>query len=336
MISSIRLRDFQAHSDLTVEFDGLVTTIVGPSDCGKSSVIRALRWACLNVGVSSLIRDGAKKAEVSVVVDDAVVKRGKSSSDNIYVLDDEEFRAFRTEVPQSIEQVLNIDEISFQNQHDPVYWFSSTSGDVSRQLNAVVDLEIVDRTLAAATSEYNKAKNVVQMAEDRLAEAKQEKLSLLWVTKADEDFVLVESLESSVKDLKTNEFALSDAILRAATTKADAKRLRQIHTDGMKVVAVAQVAGRLQSSADVLSRRIDDVKRAAAEMHRRPPSFDAIDAAYEDHKLAAKSLSDLQSTLSVCRSNKSTMVNDRWAATKIAYTLRERMDGVCPICGKAL
>jgi len=336
VISSIRLRDFQAHSDLTVEFDGLVTTIVGPSDCGKSSVIRALRWACLNVGVSSLIRDGAKKAEVSVVVDDAVVKRGKSSSDNIYVLDDEEFRAFRTEVPQSIEQILNIDEISFQNQHDPVYWFSSTSGDVSRQLNAVVDLEIVDRALAAATSEYNKAKNVVQMAEDRLAEAKQEKLSLLWVTKADEGFVLVESLESSVKDLKTNEFALSDAILRAAHTGADAKRLRQIHTDGIKVVAVAQVAGRLQSSADVLSRRIDDVKRAAAEMYRRPPSFGAIDAAYEDHKLAVKRLTNLQSTLSVCRSNKDTMVNDRQAAAEIADTLRERMDGVCPICGKAL
>lgn len=39
----LRIQNFQAHKDTTIEFDR-ITTIVGPSDTGKSAVLRAFKW----------------------------------------------------------------------------------------------------------------------------------------------------------------------------------------------------------------------------------------------------------------------------------------------------
>jgi AAA15 family ATPase/GTPase len=40
-MKKLRIKNFQIHKDLEIEF-GPITTIVGPSDIGKSAVLRAL------------------------------------------------------------------------------------------------------------------------------------------------------------------------------------------------------------------------------------------------------------------------------------------------------
>lgn len=56
----LRIQNFQAHKDTTIEFDR-IATIVGPSDIGKSAVLRALKWVAKNEpkGIS-FVRDGDK------------------------------------------------------------------------------------------------------------------------------------------------------------------------------------------------------------------------------------------------------------------------------------
>lgn len=41
MIRRIVLRNFQNHRRLRIDLDPRVTTVVGPSDAGKSAVVRA-------------------------------------------------------------------------------------------------------------------------------------------------------------------------------------------------------------------------------------------------------------------------------------------------------
>lgn len=56
----LRIQNFQAHKDTTIEFD-CITTIVGPSDIGKSAVLRALKWVAKNEPKgTSFVRDGDK------------------------------------------------------------------------------------------------------------------------------------------------------------------------------------------------------------------------------------------------------------------------------------
>ena len=47
-IKTVKIHDFQSHEDSFMEFEKGLNIIVGPSDSGKSAVIRAIKWALFN------------------------------------------------------------------------------------------------------------------------------------------------------------------------------------------------------------------------------------------------------------------------------------------------
>jgi exonuclease SbcC len=47
-IKKLSLRNFQSHRETDLEFSPGLNIIVGPSDQGKSAIIRALRWLFYN------------------------------------------------------------------------------------------------------------------------------------------------------------------------------------------------------------------------------------------------------------------------------------------------
>ena len=109
MIKKLLIRNFQIHSKLKIEFDPRITTIIGSSDVGKSSVIRAIKWVCKNNPQGqAFIKDGTKGTSVKLFVDDKSITRKRTKSENTYFLDKNEFKAFGPNVPDTISKVLNI------------------------------------------------------------------------------------------------------------------------------------------------------------------------------------------------------------------------------------
>src|SRR4051812_38242007 len=98
---SLVLKNFQKHKLLKIQFSPHITTIKGRTDRGKSSILRALKWLCLNNLIGNeFIRTGSSKAKVGLSVKDHRIVREKGAS-NLYVLDGKEFRAFGSKVPDS-------------------------------------------------------------------------------------------------------------------------------------------------------------------------------------------------------------------------------------------
>ena len=139
----IELKNFQCHKSLVLDLEPGVNVLVGPSDSGKSSVYRALYWVAFNrPGGSAFLRHGAK--EVSVKVDEIERKKGKA---NTYSLNGKVQKAVGAKVPENVSEALNLAPINFQSQHDSPFLLSETAGEVGRELNRMVDLEVIDRTL---------------------------------------------------------------------------------------------------------------------------------------------------------------------------------------------
>lgn len=87
MLESIRLKNFQKHRAIEIEFDPLVTCITGQSGAGKSSILRAIRWICINrPSGDSFIRHGKKGTVGELTVDGVKVIRKKGSGKNEYLL----------------------------------------------------------------------------------------------------------------------------------------------------------------------------------------------------------------------------------------------------------
>jgi DNA repair ATPase RecN len=280
MIEQIRIKNFQAHEDLTIEMDRVVT-LTGPSDVGKSSAIRALRWAALNVPVSSLIRDGAKQASVELIVDGRKIVRSRGS-ENVYQLDGQEYKAFRTDVPDAIAKLLNMTEVNFQGQHDPIYWFSSTAGDVSRQLNAVVDLSIIDATLAETVRMFNKAKTVVQIAEETLSRSVAERDGLAWVADADADLKKVEESEAEMEHIRGRKIDLDLLVGLAKRNGMDARELKSLADDSASLLAAMGRAGKASKQASDLKQLVADVSKARDEKSVEIPDLSRLAGLADD------------------------------------------------------
>ena len=70
MIDRVQILNFQRHGELKIVFDEQITTIVGPSDTGKSSVLRAIRWVAFNRPLGDgFIRFGENECVVRLWVD---------------------------------------------------------------------------------------------------------------------------------------------------------------------------------------------------------------------------------------------------------------------------
>ena len=119
MINSIDIENFQSHKKTSLTLDPGVNIIVGPSDCGKTVVFRALNWLINNrPGGNEFESWGGGAPLVNIKVDDHAITRTRKKSTNIYALDKEEFKAFGTSVPDPIQKVLNLTNINGKWTHE--------------------------------------------------------------------------------------------------------------------------------------------------------------------------------------------------------------------------
>ena len=125
MLDTLTIKNFQAHSNTVLEFEK-ITTITGPSDRGKSAVIRSLGWCMLNnLAGSAFIRDGETDVSVTLEFDEKhTIERAKGKSSNSYALDGNEFASFGNKVPDPIGGAHNLNPVSVQAQFDAPFWLS--------------------------------------------------------------------------------------------------------------------------------------------------------------------------------------------------------------------
>jgi len=155
MIKTLHLRNFLSHKDSLLEFSPGVNVLIGPSDSGKTSLIRALRWIADNRPSGDEFRShwaGREPTKVSVELDSGEVITRIKGTDNFYELDGQVFRAFGTDVPPPISDALQLSPINIQYQLDAPFLLGDSAGGVARYLNQIVNLEDIDKSLANIAS----------------------------------------------------------------------------------------------------------------------------------------------------------------------------------------
>jgi len=231
MFEYLSLRNFQNHKSIKIEFDSHVTTILGQTDEGKSALIRSLAWLCFNDSPSkgdNFINWNATKCKAKLIVDGNKIIREKGDGANKYSLDGKEFTAFGANVPDDISGLLNLGEENFQFQHDPHFWFSKTPGQVSKELNRIVDLEAIDTSLSNVASMLRKAKSTVEVSEERLQEATKQKEDLEWIVEAAEEWKELEDRQDRIDRNRSLHNARREIFLEVADLTEKQKVLSEI------------------------------------------------------------------------------------------------------------
>lgn len=122
-LKTVILENFQSHKYTSIDFNRGLNVILGPSDSGKSAIIRGIKWALYNEPSGDyFIREGEREASVTLIFsDNSKVQRLRSKSKNSYILykkNGEEVRldGFGISVPEEIIEEIGIKKIRLDSE----------------------------------------------------------------------------------------------------------------------------------------------------------------------------------------------------------------------------
>jgi exonuclease SbcC len=225
MLKKLTIRNFGTHAKLDIDLER-ITCFVGESYSGKSTIIRALRWVILNKPTSTrVIKWGCKQATVTLYTDRGAIRRIRSASKNLYMLKRgkkvEKFVAFGNDVPGPIKSLLNISEDQFQFQHSQPFWFCETAGQVSKQLNQIISLDLIDRFFKHLSQQKSETAGTISMSEYRLDRFRKEDIELSYVPEIEREYKKLVQLEKKAEALLQD---VQD--IQTTITKLNALKLR--------------------------------------------------------------------------------------------------------------
>ena len=163
-IEKIILVNFQSHVYSELSLSKGVNVIVGPSDSGKTAIMRALRWNMFNdpSGVD-FVREGESEVSVTIRFQNKVeVERKRTRSKNQYILrqpDEEEliFEGFGKNVPTEIEEAIGIKKVmlddkkslplNFSDQLDGPFLLQETDAYKAQAIGRMVGVDLLDETM---------------------------------------------------------------------------------------------------------------------------------------------------------------------------------------------
>lgn len=300
MIKSFSLKHFQSHRSSLITLDRGVNVIIGKSDSGKSSIVRAIRAVVDNrPSGDEFVSNWGGRMELVLETDDAIVSRIRDTSYNAYLLGDQEFVAFKTDVPEEIRKALNIGEINLQRQFaGPFLLAEETSpGEVAKHFNKVAKLDKIDSGVKNINSWILQINQNIK-AYDMNIESSEKKL---------EDYAHLEKFETEVEVLELEE-------------KAHLTLIRN-H----------------RSLLDLLDG-LDDVGREIAEASEIMKDEDLVnntlDLIYKRDALEDGAITDLSGTLQELSAVIDSIGDEKQSLQTLEERFEKEFPESCPLCGK--
>ncbi len=171
MIKTLQIRNFQSHKETDVVFDKGVNVIVGSSDTGKTAIIRALRWAMWNKPSGDSFRSHwGGDTLVTVEFDNGVVSRKKTNTSNEYEVNGTKLTGFGTDVPETVQQVLNISDINLQQQLDRPFLLTETPGNVAKHFNKIAKINKINESLSLLKTKMNTINADIRAIQNNITE----------------------------------------------------------------------------------------------------------------------------------------------------------------------
>lgn len=329
MIRAIKIRNFQRHRARKIVFSKGITTIQGRTDIGKSAIIRAIRWAALNdFKGAGFLRRGAKDAIVKLRVDGHTVTRRKGKGGNIYKLDRRTFRAFNNKVPEDIKKLLRLDPLNFQRQFDRHFWIGDNAAQVSRELNKVIDLSIIDLSLTNISKAVRASQARRDVCEERIAELNQDLSDLEVQRERIEAYSRIQEAHEELTTVKEAADRLDELL-----TSARANQSRSLVEEADEGEAVVSAFGdflRSQTRIERLAALIAELEHHCEKVE--PPDIGPIEEAFDEWMKGQYVVAGLTDAIDDLYQEQ---INFR-AIEKEAQQLEKKLSrspiGLCPTC----
>ena len=258
-LEKIILKNFQSHNYTELDLSRGVNVIVGPSDSGKTAIMRAIRWNLFNEpsGVD-FVREGESEVSVTVRFQDGIeITRLRGKSKNQYILrqpeeDEVIFEGFGTHVPQEIRETTGIYKVmlddkkslplNFSDQLEGPFLLQETDAYKAQAIGRMVGVDVLDETMRNTLRDKKQLSTQKDLVVSEIEETEK---SLEAFQSLDEKLERRDKLTSHLEKLK-------DLEKRSDEAKRYLDELRHINTERSKVMGVLDDYAHLDEIKDRL------------------------------------------------------------------------------------
>lgn len=226
-IKKVILENFQSHKYSIIELNEELNVIVGPSDTGKSAIIRGIKWVLYNEPAGDyFIREGEREASVTIEFSDNIkIKRYRSKSKNSYYLykrDGEEliYEGFGTNVPREIIDEIGIEKIHLDSdestsinlgeQLDGAFLLSEKSGVRASAIGRLVGVNVIDDALRESLRDNRNISTTRKNLDDLITKLEEELKQYDYLSEVNNRINKIDSIKEVIKTKteKNNTLAL--------------------------------------------------------------------------------------------------------------------------------
>lgn len=179
MITGVKITGFQSHTNSYFNLGPGLNVITGPSDSGKTAIIRAVKWVAFNepAGEAFLNQSvGEAKVEIELANGITIIKRRKSKK-TTYTLSTIPEPFEKSEVPYEVKQALGIVKqtfgdfetaLNFAFQLEAPFLISETASAGAKILGKLAGTEAVDLAIKDVSKDTYAARQEKTAAEKEI------------------------------------------------------------------------------------------------------------------------------------------------------------------------
>lgn len=345
MIKSIEIENVQSHKKSRLDFVPGVNVIIGLSDSGKSAIMRAFKLCLKNQPTGEDYRSwwGGDTA-VHIDFDNGQVSRIRKKGFNGYILGmHDEFVALKTDVPEEIQQFINMDETNMQFQLDPFFLLSKSPGEVAKYFNKVAKLDQIDTAISNINSWITKLNQDIKYKETDLIDTTAALAKFEGLDKLETDVENLEALEASLLSKQRSRKNISNLLGIIAEIEAEIEAEQYLISLEPKVEAILEKQAQLDNlndQYDKIQRLLKDIREIDAELDasqtliQTEPKIDVLIGQYKTLQDKQTERNILSKTIKAYQTNQTALDNAIRKVTELEKLWHENMPEVCPLCEK--
>lgn len=317
MIKTLKTKNFECWKKIELSFSPGVNIICGPSDQGKSSIIRMIEYLCFNKPSgtsfrSDFLTDKKESTLVEGVFKDkkevTISRERNLTSKNEYRINNKSFVALRTDVPNEVSQITKMTDVNIQSQHpnDQYFLLTKKPGQVAKELNKVSGLEIMDKAMSDINSQVREANSELKIYQKEIETTKSYLEETSWAEKAikEKEKLIQEKqtiykLQEQIDDLELiiTKIQKIDTLLQKSKNIPKAlKTLQELETQKQEISDIAKKKETIENSLNAI-KKIDLKLKAYQSIKKSQIALKAIEKQAEQIKTINNRIEQIQSII---------------------------------------
>lgn len=278
-IQEVTIEGYQSHTNSTFRLSPGLTVITGPSDAGKTAIIRALRWFAFNepTGEAFLhtirnpdgsVKEAVDQVKVSVTFDNGItITKTRRKGKTTYTHSAFPTAWEKAEIPPEIKETLGLVKqqygdfetcLNFAFQLDAPFMLSESASIGAKVLGKLAGTEIVDKSISEVNKKTHQTRNDISYADKQIGEIDVSLTEYFDLDRFDAELKIAEAAFTKLKEDQSRHVALT-ALMSSYQLNTEQRIKYYDEVERLAGVVVASVSLGIAEREQAKKEKLEDL-----------------------------------------------------------------------------